>query len=61
MGGVEVIKNMKDEDGGFDVKSVSFSRMMNVARAYAWWIAKDCVTLGVLKVTKLIHRGARNN
>jgi len=48
VGGAEVIKNMKDE-GGFDVKSISSTRMMNVARAYAWWISKDCVTLGILK------------
>ncbi|KAF9267853.1 hypothetical protein L218DRAFT_955030 [Marasmius fiardii PR-910] len=48
VGGMEVIKNLKDEDG-FGVKSVSSSRMRNVAKAYAWWIAKDCVSLLVLK------------
>ncbi|KAG7089478.1 hypothetical protein E1B28_011160 [Marasmius oreades] len=48
VGGMEVIKNLKDEHG-FDVKSISPSRMKNVAKAYAWWIAKDCVSLLVLK------------
>ncbi|THV07360.1 hypothetical protein K435DRAFT_833689 [Dendrothele bispora CBS 962.96] len=51
VGGIEVIKNLKDGGGdvGFDVKSISSTRMRNVAKAYAWWIAKDCVTLAVLK------------
>jgi nucleolar MIF4G domain-containing protein 1 len=49
VGGAEVIKNLKEDDG-FDVKSISSTRMKNVAKAYAWWIAKDCITLGILKV-----------
>ncbi|KAG2367906.1 armadillo-type protein [Suillus spraguei] len=49
VGGVEVIKNLKDNDVGFDVKSMSPSRMKNVAKAYAWWIAKDCCTLTIFK------------
>ncbi|KAJ7475957.1 hypothetical protein FB451DRAFT_1034114 [Mycena latifolia] len=48
VGGAEVIKSLNDDDG-FDVKSISSTRMKNVAKAYAWWIAKDCVTLGILK------------
>ncbi|KAJ7761899.1 hypothetical protein DFH07DRAFT_412445 [Mycena maculata] len=48
VGGAEVIKNLKDDEG-FDVKSISTTRMKNVAKAYAWWIAKDYVTLGILK------------
>ncbi|EDR08399.1 uncharacterized protein LACBIDRAFT_297002 [Laccaria bicolor S238N-H82] len=48
VGGAEVIKNTK-EDEGFDLKSISKARLRNVARAYAWWIAKDCVTLAILK------------
>ncbi|KAF8969183.1 hypothetical protein BDZ97DRAFT_1754792 [Flammula alnicola] len=48
VGGAAVMKNI-DEDDDFDVKSISESRMRNVARAYAWWIAKDCVTLLILK------------
>ncbi|KAJ7274276.1 MIF4G/MA4 domain-containing protein [Mycena haematopus] len=54
VGGAEVLKNLKDDQdndggGGFDVKSISGTRIRNVARAYAWWIAKDCVALGILK------------
>ncbi|KAK7033227.1 MIF4G/MA4-domain-containing protein [Favolaschia claudopus] len=48
VGGAEVIKSLKDE-GGFDIKTVSSTRLTNVAKAYAWWIAKDCVALGILK------------
>ncbi|KAG2154054.1 hypothetical protein DEU56DRAFT_952103, partial [Suillus clintonianus] len=49
VGGVEVIKSLKDSDTGFDVKTMSPSRMKNVAKAYAWWIAKDCCTLTIFK------------
>jgi nucleolar MIF4G domain-containing protein 1 len=49
VGGVEVIKSLKDNDVGFDVKSMSPSRMKNVAKAYAWWIAKDCCALTIFK------------
>lgn len=49
VGGAAVIKNVDDSDD-FDVKTISENRIRNVARAYAWWIAKDCVTLLILKV-----------
>ncbi|KAJ7903418.1 hypothetical protein B0H14DRAFT_3079584 [Mycena olivaceomarginata] len=52
VGGAEVIKNLKDdrdEGAAFDVKSISSTRIRNVAKAYAWWVAKDCVTLAILK------------
>ncbi|ETW83202.1 hypothetical protein HETIRDRAFT_244965, partial [Heterobasidion irregulare TC 32-1] len=51
VGGAEVIKNLKDDNAavGFDVKKISSSRMRNVARAYAWWVAKDAITLAVFK------------
>ncbi|OAX42500.1 ARM repeat-containing protein [Rhizopogon vinicolor AM-OR11-026] len=50
VGGVEVIKNLKENDAGrFDVKSMSPSRMKNIAKAYAWWIAKDCCMLTIFK------------
>nr|GAT50977.1 MIF4G/MA4-domain-containing protein [Mycena chlorophos] len=48
VGGAEIVKNLKDDDG-FDLKSVSSTRLANVAKAYGWWIAKDCVTLAILK------------
>ncbi|PCH42403.1 hypothetical protein WOLCODRAFT_132368 [Wolfiporia cocos MD-104 SS10] len=48
VGGAEVIKNL-GEDGGFDMKHISSTRMKNVAKAFGWWIAKDCCTLAILK------------
>lgn len=48
VGGAELVKNARDEDG-FDVKNISRTRMNNVARCYAWWIAKDSVQFGILK------------
>ncbi len=50
VGGAEVVKNAHGGDAGFDLEKISLSRMYNVARAYAWWIAKDVVNLTVLKV-----------
>ncbi|KAI9574026.1 hypothetical protein HD554DRAFT_2252704 [Boletus coccyginus] len=47
VGGAEVIKNLKDDR--FDLKTVSSSRMKNVAKAYGWWIAKDCCSITILK------------
>ncbi|KAI0038012.1 ARM repeat-containing protein [Auriscalpium vulgare] len=49
VGGAEIIKSLKDDDAGFAVKSVSPTRLRNVAKAYAWWVAKDCVTLAIYK------------
>lgn len=34
----------------FDNASVSSRRIANVAKAYGWWIAKDSLTISVLKV-----------
>lgn len=52
VGGAEVIKNLgEDVSAGFNVKNISNMRMRNVAKAYSWWIAKDCCTLAVLKVS----------
>ncbi|KAG2017925.1 MIF4G/MA4 domain-containing protein [Coprinopsis cinerea AmutBmut pab1-1] len=47
VGGAELVKNATDD--GFDVKSISRTRMNNVARCYAWWVAKDAVSLSILK------------
>jgi len=50
VGGAEIIKNQNDDDADdFDVKSISPSRMKNIAKAYGWWVAKDCVTLAIFK------------
>lgn len=51
VGGAEVLKNLNDESSpSFDVGKISNPRLRNVARAYAWWIAKDSCTLAILKV-----------
>ncbi|KAI0091308.1 hypothetical protein BDY19DRAFT_991875 [Irpex rosettiformis] len=49
VGGTEVLKNLKDDVASFDVGKVSSTRSRNVARAFAWWIAKDACTLAILK------------
>jgi hypothetical protein len=50
VGGAEVLKNIKEVDG-LEVRNISGTRMANVAKAYGWWIAKDCCTLTILKVS----------
>jgi len=49
VGGGAVVRNIKEDDD-FDLKNISDTRLQNIAKAYAWWIAKDSVTLAVLKV-----------
>ena len=49
VGGAAVVKNVKEGDD-FGLKNISDTRSLNIAKAYAWWIAKDSVTLAVLKV-----------
>ena len=50
VGGTEVLKNVKGSEDGFEASS---AKMNNVANAYAWWVAKGCVTLSVFKVCSL--------
>ncbi|KAH9002936.1 hypothetical protein EDB86DRAFT_2894059 [Lactarius hatsudake] len=49
VGGAEVVKNLKGGEDDSGVKDVSSTKMNNVANAYAWWVAKGCVTLSVFK------------
>jgi nucleolar MIF4G domain-containing protein 1 len=52
VGGLEVIKNLKDDGDSFGgSKKISSARIKNVAKAYAWWIAKDCSSLVILKAS----------
>lgn len=39
-----------DDDDGFETKSISKTRIENVAKAYGWWVAKDSASLAILKV-----------
>ncbi|KIK62995.1 hypothetical protein GYMLUDRAFT_163506 [Collybiopsis luxurians FD-317 M1] len=50
-GGAEVIKSLQEGGSGddFGIKSISSTRVRNMAKAYAWWIAKDSISLSVLK------------
>ncbi|KAI0694615.1 hypothetical protein BC835DRAFT_1415230 [Cytidiella melzeri] len=49
VGGLAVLKNLKDDVASFEVGKISSTRSRNVARAYAWWLAKDACTLAILK------------
>ncbi|KAI0827065.1 hypothetical protein BC628DRAFT_1434856 [Trametes gibbosa] len=50
VGGAEILKNLSEDDrAGFNVKRISPTRLRNVARAYGWWLAKDCCTLAIFK------------
>ncbi|KAG9314967.1 hypothetical protein JVU11DRAFT_4076 [Chiua virens] len=48
VGGAEVVKSLNDE-GRFELKMISSSRIKNVAKGYGWWIAKDCCPITILK------------
>ncbi|CAA7266968.1 unnamed protein product [Cyclocybe aegerita] len=48
VGGAAIVKNLEDGDG-FDLEEISEVRLRNTARAYGWWIAKDSVSLTILK------------
>ena len=41
---------MKGNEDSFDIKDFSSTKMNNIANAYAWWVARGCVTLSVFKV-----------
>ena len=43
-------KSMNLDDDVFEMKTVSKTRISNVAKAYGWWVAKDSVSLAILKV-----------
>ena len=50
VGGAAVIKSAQDNNAGIELQYISHIRLHNVAKAYGWWIAKDSVSLLVLKV-----------
>ncbi len=54
VGGTEVVKNA--EFGGKG-KKVSESKLSNLARALAWWVAKDATNLLILKVSSYHSTG----
>lgn len=52
VGGADIVKNAPEDDTPFQVTKVSPTRLLNVARAYAWWIAKGSSSLTILKVCR---------
>jgi len=50
VGGMELLKRQQGDGLGADDKIVGKTKLRNVAKAYGWWIAKDCCSLTILKV-----------
>ncbi|KZS94270.1 MIF4G-domain-containing protein [Sistotremastrum niveocremeum HHB9708] len=48
-GGAEILKSNAATDVSASKQQISSTRRTNVARAYAWWVAKGAVTLAILK------------
>jgi len=48
VGGIELLKRQEGETI-LESKVVGKRKSKNLAKAYAWWIAKDCCTLTILK------------
>jgi len=51
VGGAELLKRQEELGFSSQVKSISHYRLKNVARAYSWWVAKDCCSLTIFKVS----------
>lgn len=56
MGGVELLKRQDELGFSSQGKHISGSRLKNMARAYSWWVAKDCCSLAIFKVSALFAR-----
>jgi nucleolar MIF4G domain-containing protein 1 len=57
VGGAEMVKNLADDDDDFGgERSISTSRIRNIAKAYSWWIARGVLTVMILKVNHIFHR-----
>jgi len=50
VGGVELIKHREELGFSSQGRSISHCRLRNTARAYSWWVAKDCCSLAIFKV-----------
>jgi nucleolar MIF4G domain-containing protein 1 len=53
VGGTALVQSLQDNGNVGETKSVPAAKIHNVARAYAWWVAKGCTTLSILKVSLL--------
>lgn len=43
-------RSLEEVEEGIELDRVSGARMANVARVYSWWIARDCISISILKV-----------
>ena len=50
VGGVELLKHQEELGFSSQGKSINRCRLKNTARAYSWWVAKDCCNLTIFKV-----------
>ena len=50
VGGIELLKRQDEPGFAPQGESISRYRLKNTARAYSWWIAKDCCSLTIFKV-----------
>lgn len=53
VGGIELLRRQDELGFPSQGKSISRSRLKNTARAYSWWVAKDCCSLSIFKVSVL--------
>ncbi|KAL5485817.1 SGD1 [Sanghuangporus weigelae] len=59
VGGTEMARDDQGEEDAFELDRVSSTRMSNVARAYAWLVAKDCVAITILKTLDFVSLKAK--
>ena len=53
VGGVELLKRQDELRFSSQGKSITRCKLENTARAYSWWVAKDCCSLTIFKVRTL--------
>jgi nucleolar MIF4G domain-containing protein 1 len=53
VGGVELLKRQDELRLSSQGKHINRSRLKNMARTYSWWVAKDCCSLAIFKVSTL--------
>jgi len=49
VGGIELLKRQNEVGFSSEGKNITRSRLKNTARAYSWWVAKDCCSLAIFK------------
>ena len=52
VGGIELLKRQEELGFPSQGKAISHYRLKNTARAYSWWVAKDCCSLPIFKVIR---------